>query len=375
MPVLVFGKVEYVFNDIHKFIFCSAFVVCKDLNIDLGFNYVKDDLVNFLNLQGNATGLTNKLNAKLTNQLRKAFHPDKLKIFKELRDGGLVFNRLMTNQFISEFVANRMQSYIGLHSPQNRDFIISNTIALCFNTLVNERKDGKRDDILNNFFSEFYAPEKHDELAEFVGMLYDPSNIKYLTSRILNKIKKENDFIFEDIELDEKYLNDGKDFCSLISYLENQKNSQAYLCCALLLNNQIPCYNEDMDGDNNYAEQEYFIKRYSDAISFYLLAAKDPELLPIVRTMLSFMRADMETSKLSDRGNLFFNHLKRVCLSLEARPVLLSGYELFRDTSRIDAPMHLMKKTLQDKSIYVSKDLLEDWAIFDRLKHRNSYRP
>lgn len=365
MPVLVFGKVEYVFNDIERFIFCSAFVACKDLDIDIGFNYVKDDLVNFLNLQGDAT--------KLNRRLRVAFHPDKLALFKALRGGGLVFNRLMQNQFISEFVANRTQGYRDNHyHTQDPNFIISNAIASCFNTLVDERDRGQRDDILNNFFIEFYAPEKHDELAEFVEKLYDPDNIKYLTRKILDKVKKEKDFIFDDINLDEKYLSDGKELCSLISYLEAQKNSQAFLCCALLLSNQIPCYNEDMDG-NKQAEQEYYIKRYSDAISFYLLAAKDPELLPIVKTMLSFMRADIENSELNDRDNLFFNHLKRVCLHLEARPVLLSGYELFRDTSRIDAPMHLMKKTLHDKSIYVSKDLLEDRAIFGRLNHRKLY--
>lgn len=154
---------------------------------------------------------------------------------------------------------------------------------------------------------------------------------------VLSKIRT-SDPIFENIEIADQFINDASSFEDLMHKLEQEQSPLAYLCCALLLSNNIFAFYDNKEDDK--AEEEYFIKRYSDAIGFYMLAAKDPELLPAVRHTLSFLETDIQIR--STDG--LINYLRNCCNRLEARPVMISSYNMFRDESKFDMFARLNKQ-------------------------------
>lgn len=136
----------------------------------------------------------------------------------------------------------------------------------------------------------------------------------------------------------------------LIEFLD-QYTPLNQLAVGLLLTGEVQCYfdNEKLDAD----WLEYYIKRYSDGIQCYLHAFKDPKLQDMIRTILSLLpeRIKFEISGRNvandQRFSKFMRYVNNVCHVLDARPVLVTSYEMFKQTQyplQLDLPKQVVDR-------------------------------
>jgi len=150
--------------------------------------------------------------------------------------------------------------------------------------------------------------------------------IRHLAARKLlldlHNLVKNNEFVFDILSIPSDAVTSDIGLQQFIATLENYQTSLSYLCCALLLSDEINCY-FDTSKDNLDAE-EYVIKRYADAVDFYKRASHDVELQPVCRHILSRIKFDLKLQRHNgtERYASFVQHVFKICNSMEAAPVL-----------------------------------------------------
>lgn len=153
--------------------------------------------------------------------------------------------------------------------------------------------------------------------------------IEYALLQQVETRVKNDDFIYSDVTVPSGALTNSGALERLVAILELRKEPLAYLCCALLLTSEIPCYyNNDLGVED---AEEYLIKRITDGINFYKLAAEDPSLKPMCRSVLSlYKRGLKEQIGISDRFKDFVQHVFKFCNYIDVAPVLVPSWELFK---------------------------------------------
>lgn len=131
-----------------------------------------------------------------------------------------------------------------------------------------------------------------------------------------------NEYVFDNIAIPNDAETSDVGLQQFIYTLESYKTPLSYFCCALLLSVEINCYWDTSKPDLD--NEEYIIKRFTDAINFYKLAFSDVSLQPICRHLLSRIKYDLKVqeSNGADRFKNFLQHVFEICNSLDTAPVL-----------------------------------------------------
>lgn len=130
----------------------------------------------------------------------------------------------------------------------------------------------------------------------------------------------------DDIEVPEesalyKILENPEYFPIVMQQLEDIKTPMAYLCAALLLSQQMPCFFEKKmtPADND----EYSAKRNTDALNFFFKASKEKKLLPISRQGINKIKTAYIDATLYPDSNItqiINSFLYNFCLTNDREP-------------------------------------------------------
>ena len=357
MYILNYRGMSYDFLNIEEYILCSALVASRKLGSTL-HQEIKDDLDSFIGAN------TDYSASKPRRKLMKTLHPDK---FRFLRDLNKIREELLLDPQVA-FEFDRLSANPEMYAADSIDGRFANFLSNEMCAMING--------IVSSFDSP-YSQGVRAKLGSFTRDFADhdpllfPATIQRL---VLSKIKT-GDPIFDNIGVPAPFINNPESFAELIQKLEQEQTPLAYLCCAMLLSNDIVGFYDNKDDDA--AAEEYFIKRYSDALGFYMLAAKEPELLPAVKHILAlqllWLPSDLITDRemrtrdqqISSKLSACIDYLCKCRNKVEARPVMIRSYNIFKDESKFDIFARL------NMQVYANQEQLAIVKSSPKLEHKH----